>query len=154
MTVELKTVAMDANDHVQKSTVQNEDPSRERVQTCWKNTKDFFSFVCNPPPYPPLTRREVNDKYLTAGPPLLLGSCFGTLATTLFILTYTDSVPDAPDIASSRIALGIASTVCLGLAAFGTHVLRRTCKSPRAAEEQPLLSNRVPASGTSPEYAG
>ena len=132
------------NDPVQQTTVHNEDPSRERVQTCWEMTKRLCSFVCNPPPFPPLTRREAINNYLLAGTFLFIGFGIGGIVTSLLVVKGVNP-PDNRDVVFPTIMVGFAELVCVGSSIYGIHLLKRTCTAPRVGEQQRLLPARPPS---------
>ena len=132
------------NDPVQQTTVQNRDPSQRRVQTCWENTKYLLSFVCNPPPYPPLTRRGVHNYYGLSALFLAIGFGIGSLVTSILVVKGVN-VPDDQSPVFPIILCSFVESACVGSVIAGIHILRRTCTAPRVGEQQRLLPARPPS---------
>ena len=133
MTTAVELQPLNPDSSVQQTIVHDEDPSRGRVKTCWEKTKDDFSFVCNPPPYPPLSNRDVKLHYLRA---------IGTIAAGLFLESVTTlllSYPGEDDIAVITIAGGYFSCVSLAVAGVGIREFYKTYKSPRQLTQEQLL---------------
>ena len=134
--------SLNQGDTAQQTIVHNDDPSQRRVQTCWKNTKDCCPCVCKPPPYPPLSNREVKLHYCRAAI-TVAGGLFLEFASIFFL--SQPNKDDSDDIGLLAAAGSYYSLISLTVVGIGIREFYKTRISPRQRTQEQLLPSQHPS---------
>jgi hypothetical protein len=114
------------------------------ISRCFQKAKECFSHLYGSP-YPPLSNRDVVDKYCQTTLCLTGAVILGGLSTYMIVNEATNPSPGSlisPGVSIAAfswfemLSLGLAAR---GLAARGLAIMHKTCKAPRLEENQALL---------------